>query len=111
MLDDDLKAQLNAYMSHLKGPVALTAWLDGSESSRELRALLDDVASASPLVSVQVGDAENASERVPSFAVHRPGEAPRVRFAGLPLGHEFTSLVLALLHVSGHPPKVSAEAL
>jgi len=72
---------------------------------------VDDVATASPLVSVQAGDAETVTERVPSFAVHRPGEAPRVRFAGLPLGHEFTSLVLALLHVSGHPPKVSAEAL
>src|SRR5688572_2002244 len=111
MLDEDLKAQLKAYLAHLKGPVQLTAWLDGSEGSRDLRALLDDVASASPLVSVQMGDAEAASERTPSFAVHKPGEAARVRFAGLPLGHEFTSLVLALLHVSGHPPKVSAEAL
>lgn len=111
MLDDDLKAQLNAYLAHLKGPVALTAWLDGGDSSAELRALLTDVTSASELVTLQIGDADNASERVPSFAVHRPGEAPRVRFAGLPLGHEFTSLVLALLHVSGHPPKVSAETI
>jgi len=111
MLDDDLKAQLKAYLAHLKGPVVLTTWLDGSEGSRDLRALLDDVKEASHLVTVEAGDPENPSERVPSFAVHRPGEAPRVRFAGLPLGHEFTSLVLALLHVSGHPPKVSDEAL
>jgi alkyl hydroperoxide reductase subunit F len=111
MLDDDLKAQLEAFLAHLKGPVVLTTWLDGGEASGELRALLADVAAASPLVRVEAGDAENPSERVPSFAVHLPGEAPRVRFAGLPLGHEFTSLVLALLHVSGHPPKVSPEAL
>jgi len=111
MLEDDLKAQLNAYLALLKGPVVLTTWLDGSEASTELRGLLADVAAASPLVTVEAGDAENAAERVPSFAVHRPGEGARVRFAGLPLGHEFTSLVLALLHVSGHPPKISDEAL
>jgi len=111
MLDDDLKAQLKAYLALLLGPVELTTWLDGGASSSELRALLADVTSASPLVTVRAGDPDDAAERVPSFAVHKPGEAPRVRFAGLPLGHEFTSLVLALLHVSGHPPKVSAEAL
>jgi alkyl hydroperoxide reductase subunit F len=32
-------------------------------------------------------------------------------FAGLPLGHEFTSLILALLHVGGHPPKEEADLL
>jgi NADH-dependent peroxiredoxin subunit F len=32
-------------------------------------------------------------------------------FAGLPMGHEFTSLVLALLHVGGHPPKEEASLL
>jgi len=112
MLDDDLKAQLKAYLVHLKGPVELTAFLDDGEGSRDLRALLDDVASASPLISVQPSEGAAATgERCPSFSVHRPGEPARVRFAGLPLGHEFTSLVLALLHVSGHPPKVSAEVL
>jgi alkyl hydroperoxide reductase subunit F len=103
MLHDDLKQQLRGYLERLRHDVRLTAWLDDSKASAETRALLDDLASASPKVEVVEGD--NAGERCPSFAVHRPDEPPRIRFAGLPLGHEFTSLVLALLHVGGHPPK------
>jgi alkyl hydroperoxide reductase subunit F len=111
MLDDDLKAQLRTYLGLLRHPVVLAAALDESPASSELRALLDELGAASPLVRVAelVDDAEGV--RRPSFAIHREGEAARVRFAGLPLGHEFTSLVLALLHVGGHAPKVSDEAL
>jgi alkyl hydroperoxide reductase subunit F len=111
MLDDDLKVQLRSYLGLLKHPVVLTAALDESAASDELRSLLRDLAEASPLVRVEQLSGDAGEVRRPSFAVHLPGEAPRVRFAGLPLGHEFTSLVLALLHVSGHPPKVSDEAL
>jgi alkyl hydroperoxide reductase subunit F len=111
MLDDDLKAQLKAYLGYLKRPIVLSAAFDATEASSELRALLADVAEASSLVSVKVLDEVPAGVRRPSFAVHAEGEEARVRFAGLPLGHEFTSLVLALLHVGGHPPKVSDEAL
>lgn len=110
MLDDDIKAQLTAYLERLQRPIELTAWLDDSEGSRDTRALLADVAAASPKVSLVEGDAA-ADERRPSFGISAVGEAPRVRFAGLPLGHEFTSLVLALLHVGGHPPRVSDEVL
>jgi len=109
MLDEDLKSQLKAFLGHLKGPVRITSYLDKSEPSRLTEQLLDDIQAASPLVTVYAGDPEG--KRVPSFAIHRPDEEPRVVFAGLPLGHEFTSLVLALLHVSGHPPKVSSESL
>ncbi len=109
MLHDDLKAQLRGALERLRHPVQLTAWLDESAASRDTRALLADLSDASPLVSVVEG--EGTAERRPSFAVHRPGEAPRIRFAGLPLGHELTSLVLALLHVGGHPPKARAELL
>src|SRR5690606_6100648 len=109
MLDDNLKAQLSAYLEYLRQPIRITASLDESEASTEMRALLAELAAAS--TKVEVVEAHDASVRTPSFAIHTPGEAPRVRFAGLPLGHEFTSLVLALLHVGGHPPKVSDEEL
>jgi NADH-dependent peroxiredoxin subunit F len=109
MLDEDLKSQLQAYLGHLKGPVHITSYLDEGEPSRLTEQLLGDIRAASSLVTVHRGDP--AGKRVPSFSIHRPEEAPRVTFAGLPLGHEFTSLVLALLHVSGHPPKVSGESL
>ncbi|NLY95450.1 MAG: alkyl hydroperoxide reductase subunit F [Myxococcales bacterium] len=108
MLDENLKAQLEAALAHLKSELVLTASLDESVASRETRSLLEEIAAASPKIKV----VESRDEaRTPSFAIHRPGEAPRVRFAGVPLGHEFTSLVLALLHVSGHPPRVSDEEL
>lgn len=109
MLDEDLKSQLKAYLGHLKGPVHITSYLGEGEPSRLTEQLLDDIRTASSLVTVQSGDP--TGKRVPSFAIHRPDEEPRVTFAGLPLGHEFTSLVLALLHVSGHPPKVSEASL
>ena len=109
MLEDDLKTQLRTYLGYLKRPVVLRAALDESAASGDLRALLADVAEASHLVRVEEDDAPGV--RRPSFSVVAGDEAPRVRFAGLPLGHEFTSLVLALLHVGGHPPKVTEEVL
>ena len=105
MLDDTLKAQLTGYMERLTQPVELVASLDDSETSRELEALLREIASTSPKISVRVDD----DARKPSFAITRAGTDVGVRFAGIPLGHEFTSLVLALLQVGGHPPKIDAE--
>lgn len=103
MLDAALKSQLEAYLERLRRPIELVASLDGGDKSRELAALLADIADCSDKVSIVHRD---DAERSPSFGVAAAGEAPRVRFAGLPLGHEFTSLVLALLHVGGHPPKL-----
>lgn len=111
MLEDNLKQQLKAYLEYLKSPIEITAYLDASDSGETMRGLLSDIGEASSRVSVEVKSAAPEGVRVPSFGIHRPGEEPRAWFAGLPLGHEFTSLVLALLHVSGHPPKVSDELL
>ncbi len=110
MLDTALKGQLKAYLGHLRQPIELVASLDDSAASAQMRDLLADVADACDGVSL---DLTGADARRPSFAIAlggATGEA-RVRFAGLPLGHEFTSLVLALLHVGGHPPKVAPEVL
>ena len=103
MLDNTIKAQLAAYLEKLQQPIELVATLDDSEASRQMNGLLGDIAALSAKVSVRL-DGSNA--RRPSFAVTRPGEAPRIVFAGIPMGHEFTSLVLALLQTGGHPPKV-----
>jgi alkyl hydroperoxide reductase subunit F len=109
MLDDAIKAQLEAVLGRLTQPLAITAFLDDGEASSEMRALLRDLAGTSSLLTVT--ESADGAERVPSFAIHLPGQEPRVVFAGLPLGHELTSLILALLHVGGYPPKVSDEAL
>jgi alkyl hydroperoxide reductase subunit F len=103
MLDDAIKAQLEAYLQKLAGPIELVASLDAGPASAEMRALLEDVAACSPQVSARF---DGSDARRPSFTVGRPGETARIGFAGLPMGHEFTSLVLALLQASGYPPKV-----
>jgi alkyl hydroperoxide reductase subunit F len=109
MLDESIKAQLSDVLGRLTQTVALTAFVDDSAGADDIRALLADLASTSPRLVVH--ERRDGAERIPSFAVHLPDQAPRVFFAGLPLGHELTSLILALLHVGGYPPKVSAEAL
>ena len=108
MLDDTLKAQLQAYLGKLQRPIRLIASLDDSASSQELRELLTTIAGLSDLVSF---DDSGSDARKPSFVIAREGETTGVRFAAIPLGHEFTSLVLALLWTGGHPPKAEQETL
>ena len=108
MLDDTLKTQLQQYLGLLRQPIQLTAALDDSVTSAEMKNLLETIASLSDKVSLDLNDTD---ARQPSFVVSRAGEQQGVRFAGLPLGHEFTSLVLALLWTGGHPPKVEAEVI
>jgi NADH-dependent peroxiredoxin subunit F len=108
MLDDTLKAQLQAYLGKLQRPIRLIASLDDSASSQELRELLVTIAGLSEQVSF---DDSGSDARKPSFVIARDGETTGVRFAAIPLGHEFTSLVLALLWTGGHPPKAEQETL
>jgi len=108
MLDATLKSQLQTYLGMLRQPITLTASLDDSNTGVEMRSLLDDIVSLSDQVTL---DTSGNDARKPSFVVSRAGESQGVRFAGLPLGHEFTSLVLALLWTGGHPPKVEPEVL
>ena len=108
MLDNTIKAQLAAYLEKLQQPIELVATLDDGEASRQMRGLLEDIAALSTKVSVRL---DGSDARRPSFAVTRPGEASRIVFSGLPMGHEFTSLVLALLQTGGHPPKVDAATI
>ena len=103
MLDANLKGQLGTYLERVTLPVELRASLDDGASSQELRAFLDDIASLSDKITVT--DAAPGA-RVPSFEIARAGTDVSVQFAGMPMGHEFTSLVLALLQVGGHPPKL-----
>ncbi len=108
MLDATLKSQLQAYLGKLQRPIRLIASLDDSAKSAELRGLLQDIAGLSDQVSF---DDNGSDARKPSFVIAREGETHGVRFAGIPLGHEFTSLVLALLWTGGHPPKVEADVI
>jgi alkyl hydroperoxide reductase subunit F len=108
MLDDALKAQLQQYLGMLRQPIRLIASLDDSETGKDMGELLHTIAGLSDKVSL---DTSGNDARKPSFVVAREGETQGVRFAGLPLGHEFTSLVLALLWTGGHPPKVEQDVI
>ena len=103
MLDANIKTQLKAYLERLQQPIELVASLDDSAKSQEMHALLQDIASLSDKVAMR---SDGSADLRPSFSVGRPGETARVSFAGIPMGHEFTSLILALLQTGGHPPKV-----
>ena len=109
MLDASIKEQLNAYMDKLQQPIELVAAYDDSEKSQELKQLLDELEPMSDKISLRTEESEQV--RRPSFAINCVGSDIGVRFAGIPMGHEFTSLVLALLQVGGHPPKASQEVI
>ncbi len=108
MLDQNTTAQLKTLLQRLQGPIELVASLDESDKAVKIKELVEEIAALSVQVTARF-DGQNS--RRPSFGIAKAGEQPRVNFAGLPMGHEFTSLILALLQVSGYAPKVSDEVL
>ena len=108
MLDANLKQQLKGYLANVTQPVELVMSLDDSAKSVELKLLLEEIASlCDKLTAVRKDD----DKRKPSFMIRRAGTDIGVRFAGIPMGHEFTSLVLALLQVGGHPSKAAQDVI
>ena len=104
MLETAIKQQLDQYLQLMEGDVILRVSAGEDNVSHEMLELVNELASMSPRISVE----RTTLDRTPSFSVDRPTEATGIVFAGIPLGHEFTSLVLALLQVSGRAPKVDA---
>ncbi|MGI2115373.1 alkyl hydroperoxide reductase subunit F [Shewanella frigidimarina] len=107
MLDANVKNQLKTYLQNLKRPVELVVSADDSNKGKELTSLAQDIVDSSDLVSVTY----QQGKRTPSMSVINPQAATNITFAGLPMGHEFTSLVLALLHSGGHPIKLDADTI
>jgi len=108
MLDANIQNQLKAYLEKLQQPIEIVASLDASAKAQEMREMLHEIAALSDKIDLRE---DGNNPRQPSFAIGRPGETARVHFAGIPLGHEFTSLVLALLQAGGHPPKVGTDVI
>lgn len=106
-LDADIREQLKQYLQLMEGDVVLKVSAGSDPVSKDMLDLLDELSSMSSRITVQQAELE----RTPSFSVNRPGEDTGIVFAGVPLGHEFTSLVLALLQVSGRPPKVEEDII
>ena len=109
MLDSNTQAQLVAYFERISQPVELIASLDDSATAAEIRELVTEIAAIAPAkISARF---DGQFERRPSFQITRVGQNMGVHFAAVPMGHEFTSLVLALLWAGGHPPKVEADVI
>ena len=108
MLDTNLKTQLKAYLEKVAQPFEIVASLGDGEKSQEMLSLLQDIAGLSDKITLKT-DGDDA--RKPSFSLNRIGGNISLRFAGIPMGHEFTSLVLALLQVGGHPSKTAPEVI
>jgi alkyl hydroperoxide reductase subunit F len=107
MLDANLTQQLKGYLVNIREPIELVASLGDDAKSRELGGLLADIAALSDKIDLVHAD----DARKPSFMIRRTGTDIGVRFAGIPMGHEFTSLVLALLQVGGHPSKAAQDLI
>jgi alkyl hydroperoxide reductase subunit F len=111
MLDSNLKTALKGYLERLVQPIEIVTFADDGENSRQMLELVADIASVAPAGRLSVRSGSIAGERLPSFQITRTGADTGVRFAGLPMGHEFTSLILALLQTSGYPAKVEADLI
>lgn len=107
VLDAEIKAQLEQYLQLLEGDIVLKVSAGSDKISTDMLELVNELASMSSKITVEKAELT----RTPSFSVNRVGEETRVTFAGIPLGHEFTSLVLALLQVSGRPPKIDQSVI
>lgn len=108
MFDQTMQAQLKTHLERIIQPIELVASLDEGDSATEMRDLLQEIAGLNEKIALRF---DGAVSRRPSFAVGRAGEDARISFAGVPMGHEFTSLVLALLQTGGYPPKVDAAVI
>lgn len=107
VLDANIKAQLNQYMALMENPIVLKVSAGADDVSKEMLSLVEELADMSSKITVEKAELT----RTPSFTVNRVGEDTGIAFAGIPLGHEFTSLVLALLQVSGRAPKVDEKLI
>ncbi|MBG0970895.1 alkyl hydroperoxide reductase subunit F [Bacillus sp. SRB3LM] len=107
ILDADIKTQLSQYLQLMENDILLKVSAGDDNVSKDMLALVDELATMSSKITVEKVELE----RTPSFSVNRPDEDTGVVFAGIPLGHEFTSLVLALLQVSGRAPKIEQKLI
>lgn len=107
ILDEEIKSQLDQYLQHMEGDILIQVSAGNDQVSKDMLSLLDEIASMSQHIRVESAELN----RTPSFSVSSKGADSRIVFAGVPLGHEFTSLVLALLQASGRPPKIDEKTI
>ena len=102
-LEPAMLEQIRTHFEKIRHPVELIASLGGKPKAEEIHDFLEEIAGLSDKISIT--SKPDSERRTPSFSVTRKGEDARMHFAGLPVGHELTSLILSILHAGGHPPK------
>jgi len=130
LLAPNEQEQLRAWLNEMTGPVRLlffTQTID-CEPCTQTRRILDELPPLSERIAIEevnfVLDKEKAAqygvERVPAIALLGPSTAlgaggngdaskdSRIRFLGTPAGHEFMSLIQAILLVGGAASQLSA---
>ncbi|AUT04868.1 Alkyl hydroperoxide reductase subunit [Streptococcus parauberis] len=104
-LTPDIKNQIKQYLDLLESDIVFQVNLGDDQNSKNVKEFLEEIANMSSKITIE----EKSLTRQPSFKIAQLDKESGVEFAGIPLGHEFTSFVLALLQVSGRPPKIEQE--
>ena len=108
-LDQNIKNQLSTYMAKIENPIEIVYFENESDKSAEMVNLLTEVDAMSSMISIK--KREDSTYRSPSFQVNQPDYVTGIVFAGVPMGHEFTSFILAILQVGGYPLKIEKELI
>lgn len=106
MLSKDILNALKGYTAAMQLDVALVLQTGAHEKRDELKTFLEDIASVSDRITVVERDEPSKLRSPVSFLLEVDGNDSGIRFSGIPGGHEFNSLVLAILHSSGTPIKL-----
>ncbi len=108
-LDQNIKNQLSTYLAKIINPIEIVYFENDSDKSVEMLDLLTEVDAMSAMITIKKGD--DSSYRSPSFQVNQPDYKTGIVFAGVPMGHEFTSFILAILQTGGYPLKIEKELI
>ena len=108
-LDQNIKNQLSTYLAKIINPIEIVYFENDSDKSVEMVDLLTEVDAMSAMINIKKGD--DSSHRSPSFQVNQPDYKTGIVFAGVPMGHEFTSFILAILQTGGYPLKIEKELI
>ena len=95
MLDHDIKNQLSQVFSAIEASIDLVYDESTNEKQQELVDMLQDIASTSPKLNAKKSERTSVT---PYFRIERNGKPTGISFRAIPGGHEFTSLILAILN-------------
>ncbi len=106
VLTPEILQALKGYTQSMQKQITFVLQTGAHAKRDELVSFLTDIASVSDKLDLVERDTQGALRSPVSFSLEADGEDTGIRFSGIPGGHEFNSLVLAVLHASGTPLKL-----